>query len=158
MAMHRTPTEILKARGAWRAKAREGKGEPKPPKGKIIKPKWLSGYARKAWERYAPICRSMGVLTSADGAAFGLMCCMVGEAEWAFAWLAKANDDTDPKDLARVQRMALNSSQLAGRFMGWFGLTPSGRAGLSVPKPEPGEGGALAEFKRGGKDAEGDDE
>lgn len=160
---HPTPTAILKARGSWLAKAREGKGEPKPPKGKVVMPDWMTGHAEAAWRKYQPICERMGVLTVADQDAFVIMCAAIGESEWAYEKLSLAtvNGHLAPElevmtidKRTKMGNYALKQASMAGRFMSWFGLTPSARAGLSVPKPEPGADGALAQFKSAAKGAE----
>lgn len=157
---HPTPTETLLARGSWRGKARAKQGEPKPPKGRLKRPDWLSAHARKAWDKYRPICEKMGVLTVADHHAFTIMCCALGETEWAYENLAMAsvNGHLSPElelmtldKRTKMSNYALNQAALAGRLMKCFGLTPSARGGLRVPQPEADEGGALAKFKKSGK-------
>lgn len=50
------------------------KDEPKPKRGMPGKPTWLSKPARKYWPKIAAELDRMGVLTTADGTALGLLC------------------------------------------------------------------------------------
>lgn len=69
-------------------KALEGNPGNRPPQNpppvcdsKAVCPKFLTGDAKRFWERYAPECEALGRLTKVDEPAFSMMC-----VQWA-NWL-----------------------------------------------------------------------
>jgi|TARA_R110000824_G_scaffold188467_3_gene369837 P27 family predicted phage terminase small subunit len=53
-----TPTNILDARGSWRAKGR--KGEPVPSAGKMTQPPWLGTDGKRMWRELKPLLQPHG--------------------------------------------------------------------------------------------------
>ncbi len=115
----RTPTNILKLRGAEknhpeRLKERENEPVNKNPIGRP--PTWLTRDERKAWRMIIKECIN-GVLGEADRLAVAVASqiaakCMTGEA--------------DHQDRT-----------LLLRYLGQFGMTPSERTKIAVPKEKP---------------------
>jgi P27 family predicted phage terminase small subunit len=62
-----TPTELLEARGSWRAKLNPG--EPRPKVGAPACPKGFTKDERAAWKAVCKVLGDMNVLTRADGIA-----------------------------------------------------------------------------------------
>lgn len=68
------PTDILRLRGSWRAKARDKAGEPKPAKRAPPCPQWLTGEARACWKYVIAELKKMGVLAESDRNALARYC------------------------------------------------------------------------------------
>jgi phage terminase small subunit len=82
MARPRKPTILLETSGAFdKNPNRKREGEPVPPDGEPIKPKYLKGKALQVWKLYAPICFGMGTLKRGDEAEFATWCDMQAEYE-----------------------------------------------------------------------------
>ena len=116
----KTPTRVLEARGSFRKdpqRKREGEPECREPLGSP--PDSLAKDEREAWQEIvtrAPV----GVLTAADWQAVVL----------ASKLYAEAMRDFSGMNAARLSRLH--------SILGDFGMTPSARASLSIPKePEP---------------------
>lgn len=122
--------------------------EPIVPQGEVVKPAELSGSAGVVWDRIAPVCLQMGTLTPADVPAFARLC----ELE-ATAVAASAQKDTPGFSLFLYTTMVdsagnehqqikvhpaikieAETSVKLRPFYDYFGMTPSGRARLHVPK------------------------
>jgi len=106
--------------------------EPKVPEGEVEKPDTLSVEACRVWDSVAPVLLYMGTLTPADQQTFVAYC----ELQAAFTYQAQLRDlrpgDFNPRllgDLANKLRP----------FFDYFGMTPSGRARLSVPRKKQDE-------------------
>ena len=116
MGRPRTPTNVLEARGAFRRnpqRRRDGQPEVREPLGSP--PESLSGASLVAWNeitRTAPI----GVLTEADRLAVEACAHLVAE----------FRADPVAFHAAKVARMVA--------LLGTFGMTPSDRAKISLPK------------------------
>src|SRR3990167_3396955 len=68
----KTPTVILNARGSWRGKTRAG--EPHAGVMSPIRPKWLQGDAKAAWEQLIPMLKAIGVVGRVDVFALTRYC------------------------------------------------------------------------------------
>lgn len=120
--------------------------EPKP---KLVAPKrppWITGEARKEWERVAPELEKLGLLTVVDGASLAAYCVAYGRmvtAERAikehfkkhkkltYTYVNKAgaeNEITIP-EIA----IARDAAKQVKDFAAQFGLTPSARSRFTVP-------------------------
>ena len=99
--------------------------EPKTPEGDVVKPEGLSVGGVAMWEELAPICRYMGTLTPGDVRPFACLCEL--QATFTAAALAKGTEKFD----ARLERETANALR---PYYEYFGMTPSARARLSVPK------------------------
>jgi P27 family predicted phage terminase small subunit len=140
-----TPTAILKQRGSWRAKAREGK-EVKGPVGTPICPSWLNQEAKNTWKRIVPKLRAMNVLTMIDGEALARYCQVSSRWKRAELFIQKHGDTYPLKDekgqircLQQFPQVAIANKlaiQLA-RLEQEFGLTPSARSRITQVSGQP---------------------
>src|SRR5262245_17317041 len=85
-----TPTEILRLRGSWRAKEREG--EVVYSRGRPTCPAFLSREAKAEWRRQMPQLEAAGVLATVDRAVLAAYC----EAWAEFVDFRKRLDETGP--------------------------------------------------------------
>lgn len=106
--------------------------EVRPPAGEIVKPVGLSVAGAMVWGEIAPICLAMGTLTPADVSAFARLC----EIE-ATARANSLKKDTDPDHFS--VRVELDTATTLKAYYDFFGLTPSARARISVPKQKEPE-------------------
>ena len=98
--------------------------EPIPCDKDLRRPTWVNGYAREVWERLEPELVEMKVLTFVDRDIFGAYCVAVKD-------FRDAEKDGDVRLTLQVGReMRILASEL--------GMSPSGRAGLRVPKSPKG--------------------
>lgn len=134
-----TPTEILKARGSWRAKTREG--EPQAKVKRPTCPKWLREDARAVFRELARKLAALRVVTDVDVNA-------LARYATAFARWRECEDVLDREgqtmtllsregfELGSVQRPEVGiAAKLAaelGRLEREFGLTPAARTALRV--------------------------
>ena len=118
--------------------------EPQPPAGAIEKPVGLSAGAGLIWDELAPICVTMGTLTTADLRPFGKLC----ELE-ATAVQASSQKDapgfgmfTLSEDYNGAAKVGVHAAIKVERetavalrpYYDYFGMTPSSRARIQVPK------------------------
>ena len=120
--------------------------EAKPTPGAPVVPEWLSDLGRKVWDTEAPELAKIGLLTQADGIAFGLFC------------ESMANYITDAKELRGEKRVAVSEKGSAYQHplvgmcnKSWdqilkmcreFGVTPASRSqvtAVDVPKEADGK-------------------
>jgi len=115
----RTPTNILKLRGAEknhpeRMKERENEPVNKNPIGRP--PTWLTSVERKAWRIIVNKC--------IDG--------VLGEADWvAVALASKLFAKAMTGDISNPEGVLLKS------YLSQFGMTPADRSKIAVPKEKP---------------------
>lgn len=118
------------------------KKEPRPP-GRARKEyglKQRDPMVARLWDRYAPAMEAVGLLTPADEMAFLFLLRHVVLAREAYGMLLR--ESIIDRDEANVRRKhpALqiwrDNSGMALRYMKEFGLTPSGRVGLSVAEED----------------------
>ena len=139
----KTPTRILQMRGSWRARAR--RDEPKPESGRPRCPRWLGSRARRKWREVVPHLASMRVLAKCDRNALARYCQLMAMWQEAQDWLRKHGTVYPEKD-AKGRTVGIREYPQVGtvlrigeqllRLEKVFGLTPSARAGLAVPKTE----------------------
>ena len=125
MVRPRTPTNILKLRGAdkvnpGRLKDRENEPVNKNPIGRA--PTWLTALEKKAWKLIIKTCID-GVLGEADYIAVALASQLLARAMYP------------PEDLKDLMQ-GIDRALLL-RYLGQFGMTPSERTKVSVPKSKP---------------------
>lgn len=101
--------------------------EPTPPAGEITKPDGLSVAAGVIWDELAPVCLAMGTLTTADLRAFAGLC----ELQATFTAEARLKDLAPDKFSARLER---ETAVALRPYYEYFGMTPSSRTRLTVPK------------------------
>jgi P27 family predicted phage terminase small subunit len=120
--------------------------EVKPPHGEVLKPDSLSEPAKKLWDSMAPVCLAMGTLTTGDVRPFAAMCELQAtlieassqkDAE-GFAMFTISHDfDGAPKvgvhAAIKIERETANALR---PYYEYFGMTPSSRARISVPKQD----------------------
>jgi phage terminase small subunit len=124
----RVPTKILEARGSTLTYKRDSRTEPPLDPAMPPCPPWVQGKARAWWKKISPQLAAVGLLTEIDGVMLGAL---------ADA-LADYLEAKDPKATSlRARREARKHLvQLAREF----GLSPSSRAGLSLPRETPPHG------------------
>jgi P27 family predicted phage terminase small subunit len=129
-------------------KRKPNEHEPRPPSGDVVKPEGLSAGGSRVWDELAPICLAMGTLTTADLRPFATLCELQSTLQ-----IASAGKDAPgfapfrmrPKDSSRedspmvvvidsVLKLERDTATALRHFYEVFGLTPSARARLSVPK------------------------
>ncbi len=135
-----TPTEQLKTRGSWRAKARETAGEPQLPAKAPGCPSWLPREAKAEWRRQVKQLLAMRVLSEADRAALACYC----EAWSEFVEVCReVKGYTSPGGLGYAAAIAaglVNAKNSAVKRLlalaAQFGFTPSARARLVAAPPQ----------------------
>jgi phage terminase small subunit len=119
------PTELKVFRGNP-GKRRLFENEPIPPAdAEVVKPEWLSPEAVRMWDEMAPVCLYMRTLTAADIRPFAALCEL--QATFIQTVKAKGKDKFD----ARLERETANAMR---PYFEYFGMTPSSRARIQVPK------------------------
>lgn len=101
--------------------------EPQPPQGPVERPAYLSAAAVVVWDEEAPIALAMGTLTKADRRAFATMCELVATFQ--------ANAAKDEPSSAT----AVNTANSLKAYYDYFGMTPSGRSRIKIPKAKAPE-------------------
>jgi P27 family predicted phage terminase small subunit len=130
------------------------KREPQPERGRPPCPRWLTAEARKEWKRVVPELDRLGLLTIVDRAGLATYCQAWARYVEAEAMLTQYGSILKSKnsDYIQVSPYATISKQnalLVKAFCQEFGLTPSSRTRLAVPKNEK-EPDALEEWMRNG--------
>ena len=134
-----TPTAMLKLRGSWRAKTREG--EPQPPPGRPKCPQWLDDDAKKVWRQLVPQLDEMGVLTKVDANALARYCRLWSRWRQAEAFIDRHGEVYPLKDEHGKVRyfqqfpqvsIANKLAQQLTRLEQEFGMTPSARSQIDV--------------------------
>jgi P27 family predicted phage terminase small subunit len=114
------------------------------PVGEPDKPEGLSEAAGRIWDDVAPVLLFMGTLTKGDARAFATMCELQ-------ATLVKASSQKDAPgftpfvvsqdfngaDVVKVHaalRLERETATTIRQFYEYFGMTPSARARMAVPK------------------------
>lgn len=146
-----TPTEVLRLRGSWRAKEREG--EVVFPPGRPSCPAFLSKEAKAEWKRQARALEAAGILASVDRAVLAAYC----EAWAEFVDMRKRLDETGPLVKAASGNIVTNplvtqKNRAVARLValaGHFGFSPSARARIKAPEGQGKQGDELDEFLAG---------
>lgn len=116
-------------------KRRINHSEPKPAVAETALTYGVTLTARRFHRRYAPLLKTLGILTEADGAAFEMMAIHYGIAIDAAQELRKSTLTTEgrdgPKKNPLVQIVRDNSAAFRG-YAAEFGMTPSARSRLAV--------------------------
>lgn len=129
-----TPIHVLKLRGS---RHRDKLPGPETERGEPIVPKFLSAAAKAVWDELLPELTRVGVVTTVDGATFGVFC----ETVAAYTALVRKQQ----KDKADHRR--LNEARLTIlRYAQEFGLTALARNRLRVREPEKVEDQAKERF------------
>jgi P27 family predicted phage terminase small subunit len=149
----KTPSALLKGLDGGKLRP----GEPKPPEGVVRMPSGLSGRAQTQWRKLAPDLIRMGVLTAVDASAFAIYCEQWNVYDKAQAAVNEFGPTVRGRNGEPIRNPAYSimrdSVLLINKLGQQFGLTPSGRAGIVVTKPDA----PLGRYPGGGKIyAEGD--
>jgi P27 family predicted phage terminase small subunit len=119
-------------------KCRDAK-KPLTPTGKAIDPKWIAKRAKHYWKFYEPMMTKLGLLTDADQPAFSAFVDSIARLEAA----NKILDDEGillQTEKGPVKHPAFSVAKDCWAniktFSVEFGLTPSSRQRISIPKPE----------------------
>jgi P27 family predicted phage terminase small subunit len=134
----KTPTAILKMRGAWRAKVRTQ--EPQPNVTQLDSPEFLGKREKNIFDQMSEALFRVGVLTEVDGSALSRYAvCLVRwiDAETALAGGAPTHieimgEDEKPKGYKETPAYMISCKmheQLL-RLEAQFGLTPASRPSL----------------------------
>jgi len=152
-----TPTPILKLRGSWRGKVRgdDLNLDQKRP----ARPVWLTGEAKKCWERIVPILHKSGLATELNRETLALLCSAWGDYVEADQQLAAArNKDGSRALLIKTGKGAVMENPLLYvRKRAWeqvmkaaacFGLTPADLSSVRAVE-KPAEDDAKSKFFQG---------
>ncbi len=142
----KTPTAILKMRGAWRAKARPN--EPQPNKVQLDSPEFLGEREKNIFDQMSEALFRVGVLTEVDGSALSRYAvCLVRwiDAETAIAKGAPTHieiigEDGKPKGYKETPSYMISCKmhdQLL-KLEAQFGLTPAARPNLQSTNSNDG--------------------
>jgi len=122
----KTPTNVLKMRGSPLAGNRSN--EPVADRRRPRRPSWLSKDAKTIWRRIVPQLEAMGVLAICDRNALARYCDLVER------YIRLSSTPCEGQ-----LTLLLKMTPVLIRLEREFGLTPSARAGLSVPAVNPRE-------------------
>lgn len=107
-------------------------------------PDWLTGDARDEWNRLAPQLETLGLLTSADLAAFAAYCQCYSDFKYATEQLQIVDwiQETESGYKQQHPLVGIRNSSLEKMkaFLVEFGFTPASRSKVSVKEPEKPEG------------------
>lgn len=110
--------------------------EPRPAPPNPRAPAGLNKEAKRVWRRLAPILSGLGLLTEADYEVFAHLCDVESRLlEIRRRFVAGANivEDGRQSPLAVAEKQYLQTLRM---YAAEFGLTPRGRAGLSIGSSE----------------------
>jgi len=121
MANRRTPDNVLKLRGTYRAdRHQNGPADYQPPAaGYPVAPAYLSGAARAVWTELEAVMGNCGLYTQADAAKLGRYCCLE----------AQFRDDPAEFPAARLTQLRLMERDLY--------LDPEARAKVGAARQAP---------------------
>lgn len=112
--------------------------EPRPI-GKARVPSWLSKRGRKEWRALAPTLEACGCLTSADAVPFATLCDAIVNLADATRLVEEQGgiiEDEHGRRINPALRAQRNYTEVVLKLSQRFGLTPSDRTGIKVPKPK----------------------
>jgi len=136
------PTELKRLHGTDRSDRRND-AEPVPPEGTISYPNWLSQAGQAAWENLAPTLIDMGLLTTADVHSFALLCeayALYVSASETITANGPTYESVNVKTGVTMVRqrpevaIAADAWRRTALMMQQFGMTPSARGRVQVPK------------------------
>lgn len=148
----RTPTNLLKLRGSWRAD-RHGSA-PEVPIDKPIMPRSLKGEARKEWERLVPQLVAVNIVTKLDRNLLAVYCqtfsqwqdtIKLFESVRTSIIMKTTNGNIIQNPLIGVMNKTADRLIKIGAELG---LSPTSRAGLRVNKTERSEQVGLTKFQK----------
>ena len=137
----RAPIETLARRGSWLAAQRIEDGAPLPPRATPDPPDWLSKDAGEHWPILVELIGDTGVLTAQDAPALALLADAI-----AFYIRVRRERDRNPLTTTTTRGDERAAPLLATTKAAWgdvlkalaeFGLTPSSRSAIQVPRDAP---------------------
>lgn len=106
--------------------------EPKPRPVAPKRPAWMTGEAKKEWERLAPELERLGILTIVDGAAFAGLCYSYGQVVELIRDIKKNGrihiTPNGHKQARAEVSLVKDYLRLVRQFAADFGLTPADRS------------------------------
>jgi len=116
------------------------KREPQPETGVPTRPGWLLPEAKREWSRIVPELDRLGLLAKIDRAMLSMWCQCWGlyvEAvkdidENGISYMTDKGNEVQRPSVGVMNKMIEKMTSLSARF----GMTPSDRSRISVPKPE----------------------
>lgn len=142
------PTALKVLRGNP-GQGRLNEAEPQPPAGDVRRPASLSRDAAVVWDELAPGCIAMRTLTPVDTAAFAKLCELEATARAASAQkdaegfapflLAEDYNGAPTVKIHPALKLERETVQALRPYYEKFGMEPSGRARIKVPKVDSPE-------------------
>jgi len=143
------PTALKMLRGNP-SKTKLNMDEPKTPEGPVVKPGMLSPGASVVWDRVSPVVLYMGTLTTGDVETFVRYCELQATADESarqkgepgfslFLYTTMVDSAGNEHQNVKVHpaiKVELETSVKLRPFYEYFGMCPSGRARLHMPKKE----------------------
>jgi P27 family predicted phage terminase small subunit len=136
------PTSLRILKGTQ--KDRLNPNEPKAPQGEVVKPSWLTPSAAVVWDELAPVLLYMGTLTPADVRPFAALCELQATLQEASSQKAAPGFGmfTLSEDYNGAAKVGVHAAIKVERetatalraYYDYFGMTPSSRARIQVPK------------------------
>jgi P27 family predicted phage terminase small subunit len=115
--------------------------KPKPVANKC--PSWLPDEAKAIWAEYAPKLERLGLFTEVDGIDFQNLCISAAEVRMHTEALMQNGYTTETPQGFIVQRpevaMRNKAILMVTTLSAKFGMSPSDRAGLTIPEQEKGK-------------------
>ena len=138
MARPKTPTDVLKLRGSWRAKIRAN--DPADPDTHApICPDWLDAEAKKKWGEMTTLLLDLGILAEVDGDVLAVYCTAWSEFKRATEtvnregrYIKTQSGYVSPHPAIASQRNAMRAIR---QFASFFGLSPMDRVRGLTMKP-----------------------
>jgi phage terminase small subunit len=139
------PTALKMLRGNP-GKRKPSQFEPIPPEGEVMKPASLSTGASAIWDELAPVCLAMRTLTPADVIPFTTLCELQATMRQTSAskdgrklYELRPEDSNNPESpmeiiIDAVLRLERDTATALKSYYEYFGMTPSSRARIQVPK------------------------
>lgn len=140
------PTALKVLRGNP-SKTRLNEAEPQPPDGNVVQPATLSAQGAVIWGEIAPVATAMGTLTVADVWAFSRLCELEAMARATAGVkdngeLFRVKSERDGDVVVTIDDVVATEVKLANALRPYyekFGLEPSGRSRIKVPKDKAPE-------------------
>jgi P27 family predicted phage terminase small subunit len=130
-----TPTAILKLRGSWRGKKREGEPTPQPFDAQC--PEWLGPLAKEVWAIVTEQLVALGVIGKTDAGVLERYCATYEKWREAEAYVKEHGpiQRTAQGDTAHpYAMMAIKLGEQLTKLESLLGLSPAARANLAKPK------------------------
>lgn len=136
--------------------------EPKPEPTAPKCPAWLDKEAKKEWRRVIKLLEPLGLATVLDGTALAMYCTAYSRWKTAELWIQKHGTTYMIRDNAGAAKymqqvphvaIANKAAALITKLCQEFGMTPSARMQLDLPKMPGTSGTDYERFRRGRENA-----